>query len=173
VRCRDGHCATECGHHSRSDNHNQLDAAASDGDENQGNDGSADYAEPDGQRADADADGVVSVHIVDLGWPEKQENEELPRGQPARRIWEARIPTLPPERNVMSRMMIYIYVSTIFAMLIATYCCPFRLGEELGRAHWILGDPDFVDEESDNHDDAENEWGQYVCTVPWILGSGQ
>jgi hypothetical protein len=73
----------------------------------------------------------------------------------------------------MSRIMIYIYVSTIFAMLIATYCCPFRLGEELGRAHWILGDPDFVDEESDNHDDAENEWGQYVCTVPWILGSGQ
>jgi len=67
-------------HHARGNEHEGTVVAAEDGEQPEDGEGACEDWEADGHAADSDADGVVTVDVEGLGWPEEEDGEEIGAG---------------------------------------------------------------------------------------------
>lgn len=71
------HGADESSHSTSEDDHENLGASLSNTNENESEESAKDDTKSDWECSNTDTNGVVSVHVVNLGWPEEKNDEEV------------------------------------------------------------------------------------------------
>ena len=81
MRCRNAHGACSSRHDGGGNDHEHSNAALCDGDEQEADDSSGNDAETDGKSADADANGIITVDVVDLRGVDEKQHKEVATAQ--------------------------------------------------------------------------------------------